>query len=143
MPYMRKEELSIIVSVDTSGSINQQELTEFMTEIVNLAKSFNNLKMNVIVCDAKVQETLEVSNGSIQKILDLKMRGGGGTSLLPIVEHIDENYNNSKVWIHFTDGETDEVDVMGKPYNTLWILCKGGTDKILEKCGGEIIRLSE
>ena len=98
--------------------------------------------MYVIICDAEVQDTLEVANGNIQELLDLKIKGGGGTSIKPIIKHIDNNYNNSKIWLHFSDGYTDVVDVTEKQYNTIWIVCKGGTNETLEKCGGEIINLN-
>ena len=136
MPYMKRESIDIMVSVDTSGSISQKDLTEFMTEIVSISKSFNNVKITAMVCDCEIQEVVEVRNGNISKLLDLKMSGGGGTSHIPIYEKIREEYPNTKFLISFTDGYTDfpETELV----KTIWVLPKNSNKEIPY---GEIIEL--
>ena len=138
MPHLRKENIEVAVSIDTSGSINQEELTEFMSEIVYLAKSFNNLKMKVIVCDCSIKEVLEVDNGNIEKLKNLKVRGGGGTSHKPIYQLIQDEYPTTKVLINFTDGFTDFPN--NETTRTLWVISKGGVEDS-QIPFGDIIRL--
>ena len=117
-----------MVSVDTSGSISQEDLTDFMTEVVNIAKSFNNLKMTVMICDCEIKEVLEVRNGNIDALLNLKMRGGGGTSHIPIYDKIINEYPETKFLIAFTDGFTDfpETELI----RTIWVLPKDANKNI-------------
>lgn len=138
MPYIKKEEVDIAIAVDTSGSISQTELTEFLSEMVGISKSFANLNMYVIICDAKVQEVLEIKNGSIPQIMDIKCKGGGGTDHKVVFEHIRENKPSTKLLIAFTDGYTDLPDEITT--NTIWVICKGGTTEHV-KDTGEVIEL--
>lgn len=139
MPIMRKESIEIVVSLDTSGSIGKEELQEFMSEINGIAKSFNNLTMKLIVCDSEVKDVYTIGNGDNQKINDLVIRGGGGTSHIPIYDYVQENLPNTKLLVNFTDGYTDfpqETSI-----NSLWVLCKHSCseDKIPF---GEVIKLN-
>ena len=142
MPYMKKEELEVVISLDTSGSIDSNEFREFVAEMVGVKKSFSNIKMTVIICDCEIKDVIEVSNGGILKLESLEVKGGGGTSHKPVIDLIDREYPNTKIYIALTDGYTDYVDVSNKMYKTMWVLCSGGSSDIVEKSGGQIIRLS-
>jgi len=140
MPSILRESVEIVVSIDTSGSIQKGELTEFMTEINAIAKSFNNLNMKLIVCDYDVKDVYEIGNGSDEEISKIILRGGGGTSHIPVYEYVKQNLPNTQFIINFTDGWTDFPD--DEQIKTLWVLCKDGacSDDYLK--WGEIIRLS-
>ena len=61
--------------------------------------------------DTKIHETHEVKNGNIDKIMKLKISGGGGTSHIELIEKLNEN-NDFKVVVFLTDGYSDlnEID---------------------------------
>lgn len=139
MPYLKKEEIDISVAVDTSGSIGQEELTEFLTEIINIAKSFNNIKMKVIVCDSEIHEVYNVDNGDIPKIMDLKISGGGGTDFTPPAQYCLDYLPNTKVLIYFTDG-LGSLNLEDLPFKVLWVLSKNGEDDNI-KDKGEVIKI--
>lgn len=120
IPAIKKEALEIIVAIDTSGSISGRELKEFMSEIVGIAKSFNNLRMTVIVCDCEVKDSYELSNGNLEKVNEIKLHGGGGTSHKPVYKWVAENKPNVRFIINFTDGETEFPDA--ETVKTLWVL---------------------
>jgi len=122
MPHMTKESIDVVIAVDTSGSIGQKELSQFLGEIISIAKSFENISMTLVVCDCKIQNVLEVRNGSIEKIRNLKMTGGGGTSHLPVFKWIEDNKPNSKVCVCFTDGYTDFPKEAPYGLKTLWVI---------------------
>lgn len=107
LPGPLKESIEVVVAVDTSGSIGQKELTDFLSEIVSIAKSFNNIEITVVVCDCEIKNTYVVRNGEIAKIMALKVRGGGGTSHEPVVSFINKSKPNSKVLVMLTDGYSD------------------------------------
>lgn len=140
MPIMRKECIEIVVSLDTSGSIQGQELKDFMSEINGIAKSFNNLSMKLIVCDSEIKDVYDVGNGDSDDISKLRIRGGGGTSHKPIYNYVNENLPNTKLLVNFTDGYTDLND-LDESINTLWVLCKNGIDEDRIPFG-EVIKLN-
>ena len=127
MPSVLRENLEIAVSVDTSGSISQNELSDFLSEIINIAKSFNNINMKLIICDAKIQNVYEVKNGNLETIKNLKIEGGGGTSHEPVYEYVKEKLPNTKFIINFTDGYTTFPE--NTNLRTIWVITKGGIDK--------------
>jgi len=138
MPSILRESVEIVVSIDTSGSISKKELTEFMTEINAIAKSFSNLNMKLIVCDSEIKKVYHIGNGHDTEISKIEIFGGGGTSHIPIYEYIKNELPNTKFVINFTDGYTDMPD--SEEVKTLWVLCKNGCkDENID--WGEIVRL--
>ena len=51
IPSVEKEMIDVMVAVDTSGSISQHELAEFISEISSICRSFKNVALTVIDCD--------------------------------------------------------------------------------------------
>lgn len=138
MPSILRENLDVVVSIDTSGSINQDELSEFLNEIINIAKSFNNIKITLIVCDSEIKDVYVVANGSIETIRNLKIKGGGGTSHIPIYEYIKEHLPNAKFVINFTDGYTNFPE--HESCRSIWVLTKNSC-KEDDIPFGEVIKL--
>jgi predicted metal-dependent peptidase len=122
MPSILKENIEVVVSIDTSGSISQEELREFLGEIISLIRSFNNIKIKIIICDAEIKEVYDIGNGDIDKVNNLKISGGGGTSHIPIYDYIDNKLPNTKLVVHFTDGYTEFPDT--ERVKSVWILTK-------------------
>lgn len=139
MPIMRKEAIEIVVSLDTSGSIQSQELTEFMTEINGIAKSFNNLNMKLVVCDSEIKDIYHIGNGDSEVISKLRIKGGGGTSHKPVYDYVRDEIPNAKLLVNFTDGYTD-FNELDNTINTLWVICKNGVDESRIPFG-EVIKL--
>jgi len=135
MPDTVKEGLDIVVAIDTSGSISDEELTQFLSETYSIVKSFPNVRMTLITCDAEVQDVLEVTNG----MPDVEVHGGGGTDFRPVFKWIRENKPNTRLVVYLTDGYGDapeSVDV-----KTLWVITEGGTDSYV-KGKGEVVWLN-
>ena len=143
MPSVKREEIEITAVVDTSGSIGQEELKEFVGEIIGIAKSFNNIKMRLICCDYEVQADYEVANGNIEKIRNLNFKGGGGTNYNVALKYIDQKYPNTKLVVYLGDGYCDgKVKEKDYPFHLIWILSKGGSDENI-KGSGQVIRIED
>jgi len=143
LPKTLRESVQIVVSIDTSGSIGRDELKEFTSELLAIGNSFPNIKLDVIICDAEVHETYELTRDNVDDILSMSMSGGGGTSHIPIYDYVNDNIQDAKVLVNFTDGFTDfPEDGNELPYDSLWVLCKDGCpeDNIPF---GDVIRLGE
>lgn len=138
MPSVLRESIEIVVSLDTSGSISKKELTEFLTEINGIAKSFNNLNMKLIVCDSEIKDVYTIGNGHDKEISKLKIRGGGGTSHIPVYDYVKAEIPNTRLLINFTDGWTDYPKY--EEVKTLWVICKDGVREE-NMSWGEVIKL--
>ena len=127
LPTSIKENLNVVCVVDLSGSIAQKELNEFMSEIINIAKSFNNINITVLTHDVEVQDVIEINNGNIDRLMNIKIHGFGGTSHLWLPKYLRENFPNTKLLICFTDGysEFPEEEEL-RNIKTIWVVSKNG-----------------
>lgn len=141
MPTTLRESVHIVVSIDTSGSISNADLKNFLSELLSIGTSFPNIKMDIIICDAEVHETYELTKDNVEDIVNLKMSGGGGTSHIPIYDHVVDNIHDAKVLINFTDGYTSfPKNPEELPFDSLWVLDKHGIPNNNIPFG-EVIRL--
>ncbi len=116
-------EPSIAVIIDTSGSILDEELNAFLSEVESISKSGAKIKM--IQVDSNV--TL-VSDYYAGKWKNLEIRGGGETDLQPAVDLAEEL--RSEVIIIFTDGY---VDVPLVKRRVLFVLSKNYNKEFYEE----------
>jgi len=127
IPSRRYDTLNIVVSVDTSGSIYDKLLDRFVSEIVGISRSHKAVNMCVIVSDKKVQNVVDIKHANKERIIrDLKLKGGGGTSHVPVFKWIEENKKNTRLVVCLTDGHTKFPQRTPK-VKTIWVL--GGTHK--------------
>lgn len=138
LPRTKKEMLEVVVHIDTSGSIDQKMLTEFVTEIVSIAREFNNVNMTLIECDCTIKQVLEIKNGNIDKIMNLKIKGGGGTSHQPLWSHIEEEIPNCKLLISLTDGYSDIEEKDNPGYDVIFAMPKHNN---LKPSFGEVVEI--
>jgi predicted metal-dependent peptidase len=101
--------LKSVIAIDTSGSMSETELSQALSEIWGLSQQFKTFQIFVVTCDAKIYDIFEVKNGNKNKLFDIiKLRGGGGTSSIPVFEMIKEKFRDTiDCLIFFTDLETD------------------------------------
>lgn len=112
----------ICVGVDTSGSVSSDELKEFMNELNHMHKTGH--KITVVQCDTQIADISEFNPKA-----DWDIKGRGGTSFQPVVDHYNEPKNNYTALIYFTDGEA--YSPTDCPKNTLWVhssRCSVNTD---------------
>ena len=95
--------------VDTSGSISENELTQFISDIYAVAK--NNCEIKNICWDADAYEIVTARNKNevITKINN-KMRGGGGTQIRFALSKTLKRMKPRDIVIVFTDGDIYDID---------------------------------
>lgn len=99
------ETLTIIA--DTSASVSQKELEQFVSEAIDIMKIYNPKETYLIWCDTTVYEPVDVIKRG-EKWNYRKAPGGGGTSFHPPFAWIEKNILGKKKMgpvIFFTDGE--------------------------------------
>jgi predicted metal-dependent peptidase len=112
----------LVVSIDTSGSIGGEQITEFATELVSICELCSPDKVRVLWWDTDVHGE-QVFVGNYQDIAKLlKPVGGGGTHVSCVSEYINKERINAECVIVFTDGyvESDITWTIHSP--TLWMV---------------------
>ena len=141
MPNVLKEKIDINIMVDLSGSVGQKEYADFMSEIIGIARAFQDrIDMGVYSHDTEIYDNGLVRNGNIEKLKEMELKGGGGTSFERPLEYFKKNNINPKCLIWLTDGYGDSFDKTNFPI--LWILTEGGTDRYI-KDKGQVIKLED
>lgn len=108
----------IVIAVDTSGSISEDELTQFTTETSYILHELAPERVQFLQCDAEVQNATEYTRESLP--LKVTYEGRGGTRFSPVIDYVNENYPNAAALVYLTDLESS--DFGDKPhYPVLWI----------------------
>lgn len=91
--------ISLVVAIDTSGSIDDGMLTEFINEVKAIQSSYKSI-ITVLECDAEIQKEYRLNR--FQK-LDKNVKGRGGTDFRPVFDHIKKKSIRCDALIFFTD----------------------------------------
>ncbi len=122
-PSMRSNETSIVVAVDTSGSIDQEEIQEFISEI-DAIKSQVRASVTLLTCDSKLNYGCPWKFEAWDAFqFDVEIRGGGGTNFRPVFEWVEEQDKAPDLLVYFTDAEGLFPEV--EPYFPVTWLVKG------------------
>ena len=121
----------ILVGVDTSGSVNNDELKEFFSELTHMHKTGH--KITIAQCDTRLNSVKEFKPKQ-----DWEIHGRGGTSFQPVIDHFNENKRNYTALIYLTDGEAYSPE--NCPANTLWVLSSVST--MNDELPGRVIKLN-
>ncbi len=121
----------ILVGVDTSGSVNNDELKEFFSELTHMHKTGH--KITVAQCDTKLNSVKEFNPRK-----DWEIHGRGGTSFQPVIDYYNEKKGLYTALIYLTDGEAYAPE--NCPNNTLWV--HSSNCSINEELPGQKIQLN-
>lgn len=105
-PSMVSERVeSMLLAIDTSGSIGGPELSRFMSEVTSIAESVNPEKVDLLYWDARVAGHEVYPNASIKDMLSsTKPKGGGGTDPTCIPAYMQEHGLRPQCVVVLTDG---------------------------------------
>ena len=117
-----QNELDICVSIDTSGSISESMLKDFLGEINGIADEFDGYKIKIWCFDTDVHapETFESWDG--KQIINYQPQGYGGTDIGVNWRWMQENDVKPQLLICFTDGETWDQWGDSDYCDTLWVI---------------------
>lgn len=130
----------IVVAVDTSGSMSDDELSKILKEIDRL-RSTTQCGMTVIQCDAEIQSIKSYEEWDEPDFNRTKFIGRGGTSFLPVFNWIADEQRkkgmNLDCLFFMTDGYGD-FPAKPPPFPVAWIVTENYMKDIPF---GEIIEL--
>lgn len=135
---LESESINVSVCIDTSGSVSDHLLEQFMGELKGILRSYPHVKCDLFYADWSLNGPYEID--SIEGVP--KVIGRGGTSFKPFFNYIKKNndhFNSNKALIYLTDGFGDFPKDASAP--TMWIVCKDGLETN-QFPFGDVIRIS-
>ena len=96
--------IDICIGIDMSGSIGDDQASDFMSEIKGIMEEFKDFKIKVWCFDTRVYNEQDFDGYSADSIVDYEVMGGGGTEFDCNWEYMKENDIQPKKFIMFTDG---------------------------------------
>lgn len=107
----------LVIAVDSSGSVDEELLNEFLSEVNFLMNLVQTYQIELFVCDDKIHSYKTFYSG---EALDVDLKGGGGTDFRPVFEFIDRNFDDVKLLLYFTD--LDGIFPVQAPnYEVKWV----------------------
>ena len=126
----------ILFMIDTSGSVNSNQITQAYSEIKGALEQFTSLTGYLGFFDYVVYEPQEFS--SIEDILEIIPKGGGGTNFFAIFEYVNNLDNKPKAIIILTDGyATFPKESVRNGIPVIWVM---NNDKVTPPWG-EVARM--
>jgi len=107
MPSTYSEQVGeLVVAVDTSGSIQQPEITAFLSEVKAICDMVHPDKVRLLYWDTQVCGDETYDTHELETLIQsTKIKGGGGTDVDCVTEYIREESINAQAAIILTDGE--------------------------------------
>jgi len=102
-------------SIDTSGSMSAEDISKGVAEMNSIRKLYK-VPLYLIECDTQVHNAKWIS--PYEEIP--KVTGGGGTSFVPVMEHITNKNVDIDVLVFFTDGYGDFGPA--PEFDVIWIM---------------------
>ena len=105
MPGMKPgQQIDVCIAIDTSGSISERDIKDFMTEIRGIMEAYEEYTIHVWSFDTQVYNPQVFTSENLEDIASYEPDGGGGTDFMANWEFMKENNIEPKKFIMFTDG---------------------------------------
>ncbi len=118
LPSLSSDLLRIVIAIDTSGSIDEEMLGVFLSEVSAIMQQYPNYEIDIITADAKVQSHKTYLPG---EPLEYEVSGGGGTDFRPVFAYIEREIDYPTLLLYFTDGMgTFPTEEPG--YDLVWVM---------------------
>ena len=112
-----KKKVSILVAIDTSGSVSNEELENFFSEITYIYKA--GARITILECDAAISANYEYTGKWTGKV-----HSRGGTDFQPVIDYYRKNMKDYAALVYFTDGECSIPNNV--PRDTIWVITSAG-----------------
>ncbi len=132
-----KRKQKVLVAIDTSGSIQMDELNEFFNEIYYIWRQ--GAEVLVVECDVKIHRQYQFK-GTLPKLV----LGRGGTDFNAPLQFANEEYIPDAIF-YFTDGYAAVPEVKCRR-PILWVISSNGMNKgegVWEQLPGRIVKIEK
>ena len=132
LPSCISKRFQLVVAIDSSGSVDEKLLNEFLSELNFLMNIISNFQIDLLVCDDKIRMHKTFWGGDI---LEAEAKGGGATDFRPVFEFIERELQDVKLLLYFSD--LDGIFPSDAPnYEVKWV-----SPKVVNIPFGDIIVL--
>ena len=142
LPSMHSETMGeLVVAIDTSGSIDNEQISEFASELASICETCNPDKVRVLWWDTKVhgEQVFEGNYTDIAKML--KPKGGGGTHVGCVNDYIIKSSINAEVLVVFTDGYVENNPTWELTMPTMWFVTQNSS--FVPPAGGRCVTVEQ
>jgi predicted metal-dependent peptidase len=98
------EQLDVCIAIDTSGSITDEMVQDFLSEVKGMLELYNSYTVKVFCFDTSVMAEADFSDDGGDDIMNYQPQGGGGTDFEVCWQFLKDNDIVPKQFIMFTDG---------------------------------------
>ena len=98
------ETIDLCVGLDVSGSIGDEQLRDFLSEIKGIMEEYKDYNIKIWCFDTEVSGEDDFSGDDARDLNDYEITGGGGTDFDANWRYMKENDITPKKFIMFTDG---------------------------------------
>ena len=133
LPSLNSRQLGVgVLAMDTSGSVGDEDLSKFMSEIDHIWTVLKPERVVVAQSDCEVGEWREYEPG---ETIDRKIKCRGGTSFIPVFDRVETDGLTPQFLVYFTDGDGSFPEAPPS-YPVLWVMT---TD--IQPPWGTVVRL--
>jgi predicted metal-dependent peptidase len=120
-PSLRSSQINVAVGMDISGSVDDEEMNEFLSEI-DAIKGNMRARITLLPCDATLAEGAPWIFEPWEEInLPESFAGGGGTDFCPVFEWLDAQDQNPDLLVYFTDCKGTFPKILPS-YPVIWLV---------------------
>lgn len=134
MPSSYDEKVgSIVIGIDTSGSIGTEELTQFLSEVKSICDEVSPEAIDVLYWDTHVASRETYQGSELANLVEsTKPAGGGGTEPACVPKYIHKHGMRGECLLMLTDGYIPNQDPSNWdiPMPVLW--CVKGNNRFSE-----------
>lgn len=121
MPSLLSGQVELVVVLDTSGSIGDDEIAEFVSE-VDALKGQIKARVTLHACDERLNPKGPWIFQSWEPLtLPDEINGGAGTDFRPIFDWVETDTPRPDLLLYFTDAE-GEFPKYEPPYPVIWLV---------------------
>lgn len=120
MGIRRKRKTNILVAIDTSASVNDEELCEFFSEINHITSVAD---VTICECDTAIQNIHKYRKGE-----SIVCHGRGGTYFQPAIEYYNSHREYTSL-VYFTDGYGESKIIKPRGNDTVWVVTSNGNQE--------------
>jgi len=105
LPGMNYDEyIDIFCALDMSGSIQDSQGKDFLSEVKGIAEEYGQFRMHIACFDTKVYNMQVFTSDNLDEIDEYELKGGGGTDFDAVFDFLKEEGIEPKRLVMFTDG---------------------------------------
>ena len=105
LPGMNYDEyVDIFCALDMSGSIQDSQGRDFLSEVKGIAEEYGQFRMHIACFDTKVYNMQVFTSDNLDEIDEYELKGGGGTDFDAVFNFLKDEGIEPKRLVMFTDG---------------------------------------